>query len=164
MIIHAIKDQQGSRDACMPTTWPPPSAERWNAPVISVLWIWNLKSEPIGFGRSENTIVVSAAATGTSPRARTSTLFSRKNFQNFDIIILSFVFDNYYWKKIILQPSTIIVVHFSTLIYKTRNLTTSKYQNCLFFHPSPVSRAVCADVRAVFPFFSISPNFIAREK
>ena len=30
-----------------------------------------------------------------------------------------------------MQPSTIAVVRFLTSIYKTRNLTTSKYQNCL---------------------------------
>ena len=39
----------------------------------------------------------------------------------------------FFLKKIILQLSTIKLVRFSTSMYKTRNLATSKYQNRLFF-------------------------------
>jgi len=60
-------------------------------------------------------------------------------------------------KKSILQPPTIVLVRFSTLIYKTRNLATSNYQNRLDFNLITVPGRF-------FFFFSLSPTLIAREK
>ena len=60
-------------------------------------------------------------------------------------------------KKSFLQPSTIAFIRFSTSMYKTRNLSTSKYQNCLFF-------TLLQFPRRFFLLFPLSPTLIAREK